>query len=334
MSGRAAIAALALVLPALLGACSGGRDALTIYSGRDEALVEPLLERFAEDTGIPIDVRYGDSGDLALLLAEEGDDTPADVFFSQSPGSVGFLASRGLLRRLDGDVAGAVEARWRGRDDLWVGLSARQRVLVYDSESVDEADLPASVFDLTDERYAGKVGIAPSNASFQDFVTAMRQVHGDDAARAWLRAMAANESPTFPDNSSIVAAVGRGEIPFGLVNHYYNYRALEEDPGAPSRNYVFPDRDVGSILLETTASVLASTDKAEEANRFLEFMLSRESQSYFARETFEYPLAAGVEPAPALPPLDVASAPDVPLTTLGDGFRATADMIAESGLEG
>lgn len=332
MRRLAGLVALALA-PGLLGACSG-RDALTIYSGRDEALVEPLLERFAEETGIPIDVRYGDSGDLALLLAEEGDDTPADVFFSQSPGSVGFVAGRGLLRRLDADVVDAVAERWRGRDDLWVGLSARQRVLVYDSESVDDADLPRSVFDLTDARYEGRVGIAPSNASFQDFVTAMRELHGDDTARAWLEGMAANESPTFPDNSSIVAAVGRGEIPFGLVNHYYNYRALEEDPGAPSRNYVFPERDVGALLLETTASVLASTDKADEANDFLEFMLSRESQTYFARETFEYPLAGGVEPAADLPPLDVSSAPNVPITTLGDGFRETAEMIAESGLEG
>lgn len=333
MRRLAALAALALA-PALLAACSGGRDALTIYSGRDEALVEPLLERFADETGISIDVRYGDSGDLALLLAEEGENTPADVFFSQSPGSVGFLAGRGLLRRLDDDVVDAVPERWRGRDGFWVGLSARQRVLVYDSDAVDEDDLPRSVFDLVDERYSGKVGVAPSNASFQDFVTAMRQLHGDDATRAWLRGMAENDSPTFPDNSSIVAAVGRGEIPFGLVNHYYNFRALEEDPGASSRNHVFPNRDVGATLLETTASVLAATDKPDEAQRFLEFMLSRESQTYFARETFEYPLAAGVEPAPELPPLDVSSAPDVPVTTLGDGFRETAEMIAESGLEG
>jgi iron(III) transport system substrate-binding protein len=312
-------------------ACSGGRDALTIYSGRDEALVAPLLQQFAEDTGIDIDVKYGDSGDLALLIAEEGESSPADVFLSQSPGPNDFLKAEGRLGTVPADALDLVEETWRGADDAWVGVTARQRVLVYNTELVDEADLPESVFDLVDPAYEGKVAVAPTNASFQDFITAMRAIEGDDAARAWLEGMAANGSPSYADNTAIVAAVGRGEIPMGLVNHYYNYRALAEDPDAPSTNYSFPDGDLGSLLIASTVSVLASADDTERANTFIEFLLSDEAQEYFSANTFEYPLVEGAEPAPELPPLDERGGLIIDLSELGD-LEATAQMIADSGL--
>lgn len=328
---RRILVALALPLTLGAGACSGGRDALTIYSGRDEALVAPVLEDFVEETGVDVDIRYGDSGDLALLLEQEGEDTPADVFLSQSPGPMALVAADEGLAELDESILDLVDERWRGADGRWVGVTARQRVLVYNREMVSEDELPESVFDLVEPEYEGKVALAPTNASFQDFVTAMREIEGDDAAREWLEGMVANDSPTYADNSSIVAAVGRGEIPMGLVNHYYNYRALEEDPGAPSRNYSFPGDDLGALLIDSTVGILSTTDHAEDAERFVEFILGEHAQEFFSRETFEYPLASGAAPAEELPPLDLGAGPDVDLTTLGD-LKATAEMIADSGL--
>lgn len=325
------IVAFAVVSLVTLAACSGEEDALTIYSGREESLVGPLLERFSEDTGIPIDVRYADSGELALLIAEEGEDTPADVFYSQSPGAVGFLQERGLIGRLGMESLEAVPAQFRSDEDRWVGISGRQRVLVYNEEIVDRSDLPDSVYDLTEERYAGEVAVAPTNSSFQDFVTAMRHIGGDDAARDWLEAMSENGAPTFADNSSIVAAVGRGEIPMGLVNHYYNEQALAEDPSLPSRNYQFPDEDLGSLLLVTTVSVLEPSDD-DRAERFVEFLLSDEAQEYFGQETFEYPLVAGAESSDAVPPLDSLEVPEFDIDDLGGDLATTARMIEESGL--
>lgn len=329
MPGRIFVVA---VLVGGLAACSGGRDALTIYSGREESLVGPLLERFSEDTGIPIDVRYGDSGDLALLIAEEGDDTPADVFYSQSPGAVGFLQERGLVGRLGTQSLEAVPAAFRSDDGRWVGITARQRVLVYNEDLVDRADLPDSVFDLTQERYAGEVALAPANASFQDFVTAMRHIEGDAVAREWLDSMSENGAPTFADNISIVAAVARGEVPMGLVNHYYNERALAEDPSLPTHNYQFPNADLGSLLLATTVSVLEPSDDVDRAERFVEFLLSQEAQEYFAGETFEYPLASGVEASDEVPPLDSLRVPEFDIDGLGGDLATTARMIEESGL--
>jgi iron(III) transport system substrate-binding protein len=316
-----------------LAGCGGDRDALTIYSGRSENLIGPLLERFSEETGVKIDIRYGDSTDLALLLAEEGERTPADVFLSQSPGTVGFLAERDLLARLDDETLEAVPSQFESSDGLWVGVSARRRVLVYDSEQVQESELPASVFDLTGDEYRGRVGIAPSNASFQDFVSAMRQVEGDERTEEWLRAMAENESPTYANNNAIVEAVSRGEIPFGLVNHYYNERFLAEDPGLPSRNYVFPDGDLGGIPLVTTVSTLAGSDRADDAARFIRFLLEPEAQRFYSQETFEYPLAADVAPPAGLEPLDEDVRIPYDIEELGAELKSTAEMIARSGLE-
>lgn len=328
---RAVPAVIAAALAVSATACSGGRDALVIYSGRDEALVDPILQDFAEETGVDIDIRYGESGILALTLNEEGDRTKVDVFLSQSPGPTTVVAEELGLAELDDATLDLVDERWRGAGGTWVGVTARQRVLVYNTEMVAEDELPESVFDLVEPEYEGKVALAPTNASFQDFVTAMRQAEGDDVTQEWLDGMVANDSPTYADNSSIVAAVGRGEIPMGLVNHYYNYRALDEDPDLPTRNYVFPADDLGSLLIDSTVAIVESTDHREDAERFVEFLLSREAQEFFSAETFEYPLAAGAAPAAELPPLDELQGPDVDLTEFGD-LRATAQMIDDSGL--
>lgn len=326
-----AVAALGLLGP-VLGACSSGDEALVVYSGRTENLVGPLLDEFADESGVDIQVRYGDSADLALLIDEEGDRSPTDVFISQSPGAVGFLAGEGRLGELPGEVVELVPEGDAAADGTWVGLSGRVRTLVYNTDLVDPADLPASVLDLTGEAYAGRVALAPTNGSFQDFVTVMRDQLGDDETRAWLDGMAANDPPTFDNNTAIVEAVGRGEVPMGLVNHYYALRARAEDPDLPVENHFFPEGDLGSTLLVTAASIVEGTDKADDARALIEFLLSEDAQRFFSEETFEYPLAEGAEPNPALPPFAEISATRVDLDELGGGLAATTEMIDESGL--
>lgn len=313
--------------------CSDSGDRLTVYSGRTEDLIGPLLEDFSEETGTPIDVRYGDSAELAMLLAEEGDKTPADVFISQSPGAVSFVDQQGMLAPLDAAVLDRVDEGNRAADGSWVGLTGRQRVLVYNSELVDPEDLPSSVFELTEPRFEGRVGLAPSNGSFQDFVTAMRQAVGDDATLEWLEGMAQNDSPTYANNTAIVEAVGRGEVEMGLVNHYYNERALAEDPDLPSVNHYFEADDLGSLVLVTAASVLEPSEQKSDANELVEFLLSDDAQTYFADETIEYPLATGVDPPGDLPPL-VKPATEVEFDELGGDLTGTVELIEQSGLSG
>ena len=285
----------ALVAAGALTSCSSGdSDRLTIYSGRTRELVEPLLEDFADETGIDIDVKYDDSANLAVLINTEGDKSPADVFLSQSPGAIGYVDGEGNLRPLPAKVLDQVPERFRANDGDWVGLSGRVRVIVYDADRTDESEVPDSVFDLTAPEFDGRVGVAPTNGSFQDFISTMRALVGDDETLAWLEGLVANGVRTYPNNIAIREAVERGEIDFGLVNHYYNEQAKAEDPDTSTENHFMPGEDPGSMILTTAVGVLSTAgDQEDEAEEFVEFLLSREAQEYFATETLEYPLAAG-----------------------------------------
>ena len=323
----ALIAVIALAVLAGWG-CSDDEQSITVYSGRSQNLVGPLLERFAEDTGIDVEVRYGGSTDLALLLQEEGDKTPADVFISRSPGPIGFLAERGLLAELDGDVLALAPSSPSG---YWVAITGRQRVLVYNSEMFDVADLPSSIYDLTDDEWLGRVALAPTNGSFQDFFTLFRIEAGDDAALAWLKALHDGGAPVYPNNVSIVQAVARGEIEMGLVNHYYNLRIKVEDPSTASENYHFAPGDPGGVVIATAIGATASGD-TEVAERLIRYLLSKDAQEYFGRSNFEYPLAVGVEleGVNSAPPegVDVGQ-----FDRLGGSLERTIELIREAGFE-
>ena len=323
----AALAAGALALAALAAlACSGDEGTLTVYSGRSQNLIGPLLDEFAEDTGIKVEVRYDSAVNLALLLQEEGERTPADVFISRSPGPIAFLAERGMLAPLDDDLLARAPSSPSG---YWVALTGRQRVLVYNAELLDEADLPASVHDLVEEEWLGRVAIAPSNGSFQDFFTLFRLEVGDEAALAWLTALREGGAPVLGNNSGIVQAVARGEIEMGLVNHYYNLRFKAEDPSIASENHYFADGDPGGVTIATAAGALASGDQ-DLAARFIRYMLGREAQRYFGTQTHEYPLATGLDlgEVNAVPvgPIDLGE-----FDRLGSGLQRTLELIREAG---
>ncbi len=325
-----------LIVCSLIAASCGSSDeaSVTIYSGRTENLIGPILEDFESETGIDVSVKYDDSSNLALLIEQEGDQTPADVFLSQSPGAVDFLDGAGRLAELPDDLLGLVDESVRDADGRWLGFSGRQRVLVYNQDQVEAAELPSSVFDLTSPEWNGRIGIAPSNGSFQDFVTAMRGTVGDADTLTWLEGLAANGVQSYANNNAIVAAVGRGEVDAGLVNHYYNFRFLDEDPDHPGRNHQFALEDPGNVLIVTGAAILEGSDHSDEAVQLIEWLLEEDAQRYFADETFEYPLASGVEPSGDLPAAEFSDVGGIDLTALGNGLEGTRALIAEAGLEG
>ena len=306
---------------------------VTIYSGRSESLVGPLLERFDEATGIEAEVRYAGTAELAATLLEEGDDTPASAFFAQDAGALGLLAREGRFQKLPDEVLDRVDATFRSPEGLWVGVSGRARVLVYNTDELQAGDLPASVLELTDPKWRGKVGWAPENASFQAFVTALRLLAGEDAARAWLEGMLANDVVNFGDsNSAIVKAVGQGEIQAGLVNHYYLYAVKEEEGEAfPIANHFFAEGDPGSLINVAGVGVLAGAEDAEQALAFVDYLLGEEAQTYFAEETSEYPLIPGIPTAEGMPPLDEVGSPEIDLSDLAD-LRGTVELLTEVGL--
>jgi iron(III) transport system substrate-binding protein len=331
----AVLGAAAVLLVTALAGCSSSSDTktITVYSGRSAELIQPLLERFSQETGISVDFKTGDSPELAQVIAQEGDASPADVFISQNPGATSYLDGEGRLATLPQSTLDKVAPDLRSSDGTWIGVSGRVRVLVYNRDAVREDELPQKVTDLTQPAYRGRVALAPSNGSFQDFVTAMRVQLGESETEAWLQGMADNDAQTYANNNAIVEAVGRGEVDMGLVNHYYNVRALEENPDLPSVNYFFPDGDPGSLLIVSSVTVLKTSKNPTEAQRLVDFLLTEASQTYFAEETDEYPVLPSVPVEAGLPPLDSLGTDRVDFNQLGGGFEKTIEMIAAAGLQ-
>lgn len=304
---------------------------LIVYSGRGEELVGPVIEQFQQQSGLNVQVRYGDTAELAATILEEGPNSPADVFLAQDPGALGALASEGVFQKLPQNILGRVEERFRSPDGVWVGDTGRARVVAYNTEALSKQDLPDSILDFTDPKWKGRIGWSPTNGSFQAFVTALRVTEGEDAARRWLEGIQANEPFVYPDNATALEAVAAGEVEVAFVNHYYLYRALEEqgkDFGA--RNYNFPGSDIGNLVLVTGTGILNTADNTDAARRFVEYLLSEEAQQFFAEEDFEYPLVEGVQPAADIPPLSEIRTPKVDLGNLND-LQGTLELLRETG---
>ena len=323
----------------VLGAAGCGDDEgsgggkLTIYSGREEELVEPLLEQFEETSGVELEVRYGDSAELAATIAEEGDNSPADVFFAQDPGSLGAVENEELLAELPDELLDRVPERFRDPDGRWVGTSGRVRVLAYNTEALTEEQVPDSVYDLTDPKWKGRIGFPPTNASFQAFVTAMRLAAGEERTREWLEGLKANEPKTYEKNTPVVEAVAAGEIDLGLVNHYYLYLVREEQPDAKVANHFLEGGDPGALVSVAGAAIIEGTDDEETAREFVEYLLSDEGQRFYSEkaEEAEYPLVEGVEPKEGLPELESLEGPDVELDAFGPELEKTLDLLSEVG---
>lgn len=304
---------------------------LVVYSGRSEELIAPLIEEFETETGIEVEVRYGDTAEMAAQILEEGENSPADVYFGQDAGALGALAAEGRLIELADEQLDLVPDGLKDDEGRWVGTSARARAVVYNTDKLTEADLPESILDFTDPSWKGRLGWAPTNGSFQSFVTALRVLEGEEGARAWLEGIKANSPATFDGNSAIVEAVGAGEIDAGFVNHYYAFKLKAANPALAVANKLFGGGDPGGLVNVAGAGILDTSDNVDAANAFIDFLLAKEAQQYFAAKTFEVPLVAGVEPAAGVPALDDLTLPDLDLNQLDD-LAGTLALLSELGI--
>lgn len=313
-------------------ACGGDEERLTIYAGRSQNLVQPLLEQFSEDTGIKIRVRYGDGTDLALAILEEGGNSPADVYYGQDVGALGALKAEGRLSPLPDTILNIVGPAFRSPDGVWVGISGRQRVMVYNTDEIDPATLPGSVLDYTDPEWKGRLGVVPRSDGFPEFVTALRLTRGDDFARQWLTDLEANDPIAYPNNIAAIQAVANAEIDVAFLNHYYLFRFLaEEGDGFKARNYYFTNGDIGGLFLVAGAAILDSAQHRDDAQRFIQYMLSPSAQAYFTENTHEYPLVPGVDADPELQPLSQVDPPEIDLSDLTD-LEGSLEMMRQTGI--
>jgi iron(III) transport system substrate-binding protein len=342
-SGQRPILAAAIAAMLALGGCgfdtgtsAGGPDepgteGVTLYSGRIPAAIGGAVDRYEAEADRDVQVRYADTADLAATLIEEGDASPADVFFAQEPGAIGAAADAGLLARLPDDVLARIPARYRDPRGRWVGVTGRARAIAFDRDGVSRSELPRSPFGFAAPVWRGRVGWSPASSSMQEYVTALRSRYGDERTRDWLEAMVANEARDYPNNVAIRDAIASGEIDAGLINHYYVAQAVaEEGDGYPVGVY-FPPGGLGSLMLLTSVGVLESSDRKDEAVDFVRSLLAPESQGFFTTSSKEYPLALGAEPDPALS-VPLGAVPSAPNDLVHlDELQATIELMQESG---
>jgi len=301
---------------------------LTIYSGRGEFLVGQLIS-FLDETYPDFEpvVRYGSGSDLVNQIETEGEGSPADVFYTVDSGGLGALADAGRTQALSSDITDLVRDEFH--TEQWTGTSGRARSVPFNTNAYSEGDIPSDVMAFPE--FEGNMGWAPSYPSCQGFVTAMRQLEGEEATREWLQGIVDSGIESYPDEYAVSQAVADGELDAGFANHYYIQRVLDGSPDAPIET-AFTEGDAGSIFDVAGATVLDTAADATLAENFIRHLLSAEAQEYFAVETFEYPLIADVDPVGGLPSIDELDVPDLTLSELSD-VQATIDLMRDVGIQ-
>lgn len=331
----AALATVVALGATLLSGCSSSNEQatevseLTIYSGRSEEFIAPFFAEWEAESGIKLNIRYGDSAELAAQILEEGKNSPADLFLSQDAGSLGAIAEAELFTALPDGIASNIPATYIAANRNWVGVTGRARVFAY---SPSLKTLPKSVTDLTSPAYKGILGIAPSNASFQAFVTALINEKGESAAEAWLKGLSDNDVKIYAKNSAIVEAIDKGEITIGLVNHYYTWE-VSEGLGREInvKNGFFTQGDLGNLINVSGAGILASSKKYSAAQDLINFLTSQKVQEEFVSKTHEYSLLDGAIAPEGLPSLSEIGAPTIDLEALKN-IKGTQDLLVKVGL--
>ena len=296
-----------------LTACGSEDDALTVYSAQHESLVRTMLEDFTDETGIELEFRDANDTELANQIVQEGDASPADVFLTENSPAIDVVDDAGLLAPLDEATLDQVDPAFRPSSGGWVGFAARSTALIYNPAEVPEGELPASLMDLADPAWEGRVGIAAGGADFQAIVSAVLALEGEDATREWLTGLERN-AEVYASNTAIMKAVDEAEVPVGITYHYYWFRDQAQNGlvGDDAELHYFGNQDPGAFVSVSGAGVLASSDQPEEAQRLVRYLTDRAAQERLADSSaLEYAVGTGVASAEALPPLTELQAPEV-----------------------
>jgi len=306
---------------------------LTVYSGRGQSLVEPVVKQFERETGIRVQVRYGTDAQILAALQEEGNRSPADVFWGNTSGALGQAAARGLLRPL-GETLLRQPVAFVPASKAWVPLTLRLRVLAYNPQKLKPEELPPSILDLPrfarEKGLEGRVGWTPTYSSFQDMVAGMIALHGEAKAREWLLEMKALSPKAYASNSAMLDALRAGEIDLASTNHYYVVRFRRA--GYRLGLHHFKEGDVGNLALVTGAGILKTSKNLTAATRFLSYLLSPKAQQYFVGNIGEYPLVKGVVADPNLLPLEEALAKSPRLDFEKLPLEQTLRLLRELGI--
>jgi len=322
---------LSLVTALAAAGCSDDGPSIVVYNAQHEQLLEEIAPAFTDKTGINVELRNGSDPEMAAQLIQEGDASPADVFLTENSPAMSAVERAGLFAKLDQKALAPIPQQYRPTSGDWTGFVARSTVLVYNTSMVDESDLPDSIMDLADPKYAGMISFSPTGADFQAIVAAVLDIEGEQKTRDWLAGLKANGT-VYDGNNVVLESVNSGESAIGIIYHYYWYRDQAEsgDNSDNTQLYFFGNQDPGAFLSVSGAGVLKSSDHPDEAQQFVEFLTSKEGQQDLADSyALEYPLNPAVTLGPPVKPLSELDPPDVNVSDL-DGAKVV-ELMTEAG---
>jgi len=311
-------------------------DKLTVYSGRAERLIKPVLDEFTAKSGVQVDLLSSGTTELVNRLKAEGDRTVADVFLTNDAGSLEQARAAGLLRPLNmREVERAIPPQFRAPDNAWIGLSGRFWIIVYNKSLVKPEELK-SLLDLGNAKWKEKIAIPNAGSEYlQAGVSVIRATYGDAKTKEFLEGLRDNAgAQVYQKSSQIVEAVAKGQAALGIVNHYYVYRHLAAQPSAPIAAFM-PDQQeggMGAIMNVAGVGIVKSTKHLEPAKLLVEFLVAQAGQKLFADLDKEYPLHPDVKADPALAERKSFRAAQVPLTRLAELREPTLTLIEQVGL--
>ncbi len=305
---------------------------ITVYNAQHEELTQAWADEFTEETGVSVILRNGDDSELGNQIVQEGAASPADVFLTENSPSISLVDNAGLLAPVDESTLEQVPEEYQPSSGTWTGIAARSTVFVYNPSLVSEDELPESILDLADPSWKGRWAASPSGADFQAIVSGMLELEGADATEAWLTSMKEN-FVAYKGNSTVMKAVNAGEIPAGVIYHYYYYgdQAGTGENSANIEMHYFKNEDPGAFVSLSGGGVLDSSKNPTAAQAFLAYITGKKGQTILqAGDSFEYAIASDVDSNPALVPLSELDAPTVDPSKLNS--EAVTDLMIKAGL--
>ncbi|GAB3483996.1 Fe(3+) ABC transporter substrate-binding protein [Marinomonas epiphytica] len=334
------VVATSIALPFLTSAAQAAGE-LNVYSARKEALIAPALDAYSKQYDVNVNLVTGNADTLLSRLKVEGDASPADVFITVDAGRLYRAKDAGVLQPFETDTLDeVVPSHLHDREHYWYGLSQRARVIFYNPEKVDKADL-STYEDLADPKWKGQICTrSSSNIYNQSLVASMIDANGEAKTQEWINGFINNLArPPFGGDTDLLKAVAAGVCNITLANTYYFGRLGQSSNPADREVYnkvalFWPNQaegDRGAHVNVSGIGMTASASNKDNARLLVEFLTNHESQQWYADVNNEYPVVEGVAPPKSLQPFGEFRSDTLSLSVLGDNNRLAVELMDKGG---
>ncbi len=291
----------------ITSSCNDNSNEVIVYTSVDQIFSEPILKGFEDETGIEVKVVYDteetkSTGVLNRLIAEKNN-PQCDLFWSGDPVRTIVLKNKDITSPYKPAVADDIDVVFKDPDNHWTGFSARARVLIYNKDLLEPTEVPQSIFDLTKEKYKGKVAIAnPLFGTTTFHIAALFTIMGDEKARQFLADLKNNNIVIATSNGDVKKRVIQGEVTCGLTDTDDAYEAIKE--GANIGIVFLDQKGIGSLIMPNTVNLIKRSPNPGNGERLMNYLLGKETEAKLAKSCAQMPLHKGVEIPDDIPSLD------------------------------